>query len=606
MASTSTISAPEREKLKREREEGKSALKELLRPIALRLGIGRFLAIIAGFLAIGPYIALIQVGDTLYSAYSQDLPVDEQSVWASVYLLVGMFCGRLFFNAIALAITHFADIRLAAIIRQRILDRISSAPLGWFSKTNAGKVRKALQEDIGQIHALVAHQPVDVTQAIITPVALLMLAFLIDWRLGLLTVASFPFYIAANIWMLSGMGEKTVEMDAHLGRVSATMVEFFTGISVVKAFGAVGQSHKRYQDAADDFSTFYLAWVTPMLKGSAMAAASISIPILMAINLGGGILMIRAGWVTPPDVLATTLIALMIPSAITVLSNMMWAYQLAGAAARRLLITLDTPILSFPNTKLQPRGNEIRFEDVSFSYGEHIAANHVTMTLREDTVTALIGASGSGKTTLATLVARFNDPDSGRITIGGVDVRELSTRMLYDTVSFVLQDPQLLRISVRDNIALGRLEATMEEIRDAAHKAHILDTIEALPKGFDTIVGTDTHFSGGQAQRIAIARALLVDAPILILDEATAFADPESEADIQQALTTLVKGKTVLVIAHRLESIVGADQIIVLEHGHVAAAGSAKDLQGHPLYQQLLTTSQSAHLRSLESQRKGH
>ncbi|AKK05030.1 ABC-type multidrug transport system, ATPase and permease component [Corynebacterium mustelae] len=570
------------------RVAGKKALNQLLEPVRGRLLLGRVLAVIAGILAIAPYVALVQLGDILYSAYLTDTPIDSAAVWRAIFLLINAFCLRLFIVGLALGVTHFADIKISAIIRQLTISRLAQAPLGWFSTTNAGKVRKALHDDIAQIHTLIAHQPVDVTQAIVTPIALVAYAFTIDWRLGLLTVAALPLYGAANVWMMQGMGEKTAQMDAHLARVSATMVEFFTGISVVKAFGTVGKSHQRYQDAANDFRTFYGQWVTPLLRGSAMANAAIAIPVLLAINIGGGALMVSVGWVSPIEVLATTLIGLMVPSSIEVLAGMVWSYQIAGAAALRVTAALQTPSLAYGDMPVHPISNEVVFDNVSFSYGLTRAADSVSMTLRENSVTALVGPSGSGKSTLAMLLARFNDPDSGTITVGGVDIRTFPMEQLYQTVAFVLQDPQLTATSVRDNIALGKPNATDTEIIEAARAAHILDVIKALPNGLDTIVGAETNFSGGQAQRVAIARALLIDAPVLILDEATAFADPESEAEIQAALSTLVTGRTVLVIAHRPESILGVDQIVILDTGKVIACGRHADLKEQPLYQQLM------------------
>ncbi len=588
---TSPTDGIDSEKLKRERAEGKKALAELTRPIAAHLMVARVLAALSSFLAIGPYFALVALGDVLIAAYDSGEPIDAARVWFIINVLVGTFGFRLLITAVALGITHFADARLALHIRQRTIQRVGQAPLGWFTATNAGKLRKSLHDDIAQIHTLIAHQPVDVTQAVITPIALVVYAFVIDWRLGLLTVASLPIYVVAMAWTMKDMSEKTIEMDHHLSRVSATMVEFFTGITVVKAFGTVGKAHGRYQAAADDFSRFYLAWVTPLLRGSALGNAAIAIPVILLINLAGGAAMVNVGWVSVPEVLGGALIALVVPSSVEVLGGMSWAYQLAGAAALRVITALDTPTVdtskSGEDSSAYPVDATVVYDNVSFSYGDTLAVDQVSMTLRPGTVTALVGPSGSGKSTLAMLLARFNDPDSGAITLGGVGLRQIPPSKLYRHVAFVLQDPQLLGISIRDNIALAKPDATDEQVREAARKAHILDTIEALPQGFDTIYGQEHGLSGGQAQRIAIARAVLLDAPVLILDEATAFADPESEAEIQQALTDLVQGRTVLVIAHRPESIIGVDHIVIVNRGAVVAQGSHEQLLGQPLYSQL-------------------
>ncbi|MEZ5088939.1 MAG: ABC transporter ATP-binding protein [Micropruina sp.] len=283
------------------------------------------------------------------------------------------------------------------------------------------------------------------------------------------------------------------------------------------------------------------------------------------------------------------MIALLVPYGIEVLMNSMWSSQLAGAAARRLTDLIETPILADHGVRAEPRGHDVAFDRVSYSYGEgpdaELALDDVSFTLREGTVTALIGPSGSGKSTIATLLARFDDPLSGEIRLGGAPVAEIHD--LYTHVGFVLQDPQLPSISLRDNIALGRPDATEQQIRDAARAAQILDEIEALPGGFDTVYGADSGLSGGQAQRIAIARAILVDAPVLILDEATALTDPESQHQIQQALSELARGKTVLLIAHRPEVVKGVDQIVLVERGRVTATGTHDELLNRPGYTHL-------------------
>ena len=568
-----------------EREEGRKALKELLKPVQGSLMIGRILAGLSGVLAIAPYIALVQLGGLFATAYATGQPVDADRAMLIVQILISTFCLRILLLFIALGVTHFADARFVSYVRARTIERVGNAPLGWFTSTNSGRIRKALHDDVAQIHTMVAHQPVEMTQAMIMPVALLIYAFYVDWRLGLLSIATLPLYGLFMAWMMSNMWPKTVEMDAKLARVSATMVELVTGITVVKAFGKVGQAHGNYQQAADEFAVFYNDWTGSMIKGSALANVSISVPVLLLVNVGGGSLMVNAGWVSATDVLSTTLIALALPYGIELLGNSTWSYQIAGAAALRVTTTLKTPVLG-QKTKAEQdiHGSQVVFDKVSFAYDDTQALRNVSLTLSEGTVTALVGPSGSGKSTLATLLARFNDPDSGSITLGGVDLRNIPTGQLYRNIGFVLQDPQLLRMSIRDNIALGRPDATDAEVRAAAVAACIADRIDALPDGFDTMFGSGINLSGGEQQRVAIARALLVDAPVLILDEATAFTDPESEAEIQKALTTLVRGRTVLVIAHRPESILGVDQIAVLDHGNLVACGAPNDVIDHPLF----------------------
>lgn len=563
-----------------------AALAQLLKPVRWRLRVGRILAALSGIIAVAPYVALVRLGDILLDAYAAGQLPAGQDVRPVIFFLVGAFATRLTLYFIALGITHFADVRLGAQIRGQLIDSLSRAPLSWFSATTSGRVRKAVQDDIQTLHTLVAHAPVESTAAMVMPFAMLGYVFVIDWRLGLLALATLPIYIGAYAWMMRGMGVKTAEMEARLAQVSSRMVEFVSGITVVKAFGTVGRAHGRYIKAAEDFSTFYTNWCQPMLKGNAIASAFVSVPILLLVNLAGGSLMVQAGWVGPAEVLAAALIALVVPAAVQTMGNTAWAYELAGASAARIIALTRTGTLDQPEASeaLTPRDDTVVFDNVTYSYGETLAVEGVSLTLEPGTVTALIGPSGSGKSTLATMVARFADPDVGQVRLGGVDLRDISSAELYRRVAFVLQDPQLLRISIRDNITLARPAASDEQVRKAAADAQILTEIEALDKGFDTVIGIDTQLSGGQQQRIAIARALLADAPVLILDEATAFTDPESETQIQEALSRLAEGRTVLVIAHRIGSIAGADQIVVLERGRVVARGNHAELIHEPHY----------------------
>lgn len=577
-----------RDDAKAQQKAGSRALKDLTKPVSGLLKVGRILAVVSAILAVFPYVALVHVGDALLDAYTTGSAVDSDVVGHWISILIVTFSLRLFIYFVALLVTHIADNRLGHIIQLRLVRRLARVPLAWFTSTNSGRVRKGLQDDIRTVHQLIAHQPVDGTTAVVMPIALMVYAFVINWRLGLLAVATIPLYVAAMAISMRGMGEKTVEMDQRLSTVAARMVEFVTGISVVKAFGRTGRAHRSYQESADEFYDFYLDWVKPLIRVAALGMSFLSVPLILLVNIGVGSILVHHDVVSTADVLATSLIALLIPYAIETLMNSTWATQIAGASALRLVALLETPILPSADERpqRQPDSHTVCFANVDYSYSSGpdsaLAIDDVSLTLPEGTVTALVGPSGSGKSTIATLLARFDDPRSGTIEIGGVPISELAD--LYSRVGFVLQDPQLLGISIRDNIALGRPDASDAEVRNAAAAAQILDDIDALPNGFDTVYGADTGLSGGQAQRIAIARALLVDAPILILDEATALTDPESEHQIQQALTTLAQGKTVLVIAHRPEVVAGVDQIVLVNGGRVIASGTHEDLRDHPGY----------------------
>ena len=586
----SEISDSKASRQKRSRE-GQAAIKRLGAPVRTRLRIGQVLVLLSGILAVAPYLALVRLGDILLDAYNAGAAPDPQRVRTVVMMLISAYSTRLLLYMVALIITHMADLSLRDQMRRDIVQRISRAPLAWFTASTSGRIRKAVQDDTTTVHTVIAHGPVEQLNAIVTPLALVACAFWIDWRLALLALSTLLLYVLTYSFSMRGMNEKTVEMDRKLAAVSSTMVEFVSGIGVVKAFGRVGRAHAAYLNAADDFSAFYRAWAMPLVTMTCLSFTWVSVPVLLLVNLGGGALLISAGLVTLPEVLATTLIALVLPGALLTIASISWSYQMAGAAALRLCEVIDTPVLPTAEESRRPERARVEIDRVSFSYGDTLAVDEASLTLEPGTVTALLGPSGSGKSTLATLIARFADPDSGAVRVGGVDLRDMDEETLYSTVSFVLQDAQLLGATVRENIALGRPDADLEQVRDAARVAHVDEEIMALPDGYDTVLGRDTALSGGQEQRIAIARAVLLDTPVLLLDEATAMADPESEAEIQEALSALVAGRTVLVIAHRPAAVRGAHRIAVMERGRVVAAGSHEELLDEPHYRALLRQS---------------
>ncbi len=568
-------SAPAPDAAKRAATYDKLALQQLLAPTRSRTSRAQRYQLLASAATVVPFIGIVEIGRALLA----DGPVDTSRVWAIVAVVVIALLVRTIAGGAALTITHYADVDLQRSLRRRIVDKLSRLPLGWFNTTSSGEVRKAVQNDVGELHFLVAHSAVENTGALATPVFGLAYCFYLDWRLGLLALATVPLYVAIFTWLGRDSRTQMERLNQGLERISATIVEFIAGVSVVKTFGETGKAHKRFADAADQFNDSFADWMGPLVRVKAASSIFIETPVLLLANLAGGYWFVRNGWVTPIEVLGSTLVAVTIPAAVLTVGYSTHIKRQAASAAGRLQRLLDTPALPTPADPHVPRDNSVEFDAVSFSYdGENTVLHDVSLTLAPGTITALVGPSGSGKSTLATLVPRFHDVTAGAVRVGGVDVREIASRELYRHVGFVLQDVALLGISVADNIRLGNPDASQQDIIAAAKAAHIHDRIMQLPNGYDSVIDVDAHFSGGEAQRVSIARALLADTPILVLDEATAFADPDSEAQIQAALSQLIVGRTVLVIAHRLGSIVSADQIVVLSDGRIVEQGRHQDL----------------------------
>jgi ATP-binding cassette subfamily B protein IrtA len=552
-----------------------TALRELRAPVVWLTRLGIVLAALGALTTLVPFVGIAELGRALLAPG----PVDGDQVWSiaaiiAIALVVGWAA-----NGAGLSVTHIADHRLQAMLRRRIVRRLGRVPLGWYSDTNSGLVRKAAQDDIDDLHHLVAHHDVEMTGAVVLPLGGIAYLWWLDWRLALLAIATLPVYLVAYGSMMRGFVQKMVEMDAGVARVSAAIVEFVHGITVVKVFGQANRAHRTYDDAVGAFGEKYAGWVRPMLKLEAFTSMALSAPVVALVSLAGGIWFVAEGWVTPIEALAEVLVAMIIPSTLLVLNQGITAQRRATAAASRIVALLDTPRLPVPDEPLEPSGHDVEFDDVSFAYeGTDTVVSGISLHCRPGTVTALVGSSGAGKSTLAKLVPRFYDVTSGAVRVGGVDVRRIAPEVLYRKVGFVLQDVQLLHGTVAENLRLGRPGATDDEVVAAATAARIHDRVLALPRGYDSVVGEDAIFSGGEAQRVSIARALLADTPILVLDEATAYADPESEAQIQDALSVLARGRTVLVIAHRLATIAGVDRIVVLDGGVVVEQGTQDEL----------------------------
>lgn len=483
----------------------------------------------------------------------------------------------------ALMCSHISAFRIASNIRKELLRHIASLPLGVTEKYGSGKLRRVVNSSSAATETYLAHRLPDKAGAIATPIGLLFLLLTFDWRLGLLSLI--PVALGFLIMMkMTGkdMEQKMEQYQNALSDMSNEAVEYVRGIPVVKTFGQTIFSFKRFKASIDNYETWVIAY-TKTLRLPMMFYTT-AINSVFAFLIAGGILFTRDG--VTNELLLNLIFYIMITPVIgTTLTKIMFMSEdamIVGDAIKRIDEVLNEKPLSESSADNIPQNNGITLEHVSYSYdGRKNALDDISLSIKPGQVTAFVGPSGGGKTTLANIIARFFDPQKGRIFIGGIDIRDISKKALMDKISFVFQNSRLIKASILENVHMAKPEATREEITRALKAAQCLDIIEKLPNGVDTVIGSKgVYLSGGEQQRIAIARAILKNAPILILDEATAFADPDNEVRVQQALSALSMGKTVIMVAHRLSSITNADCIYVLQNGRIAESGTYNSLIG--------------------------
>ncbi|MGJ3523107.1 ABC transporter ATP-binding protein [Nitratidesulfovibrio sp. D1] len=549
---------------------------QLLRPIRGRLLAACALQAVATTCGMVPFVAVVELARLLSGQ-----GLDTTSAWSVTSLVLGAVVLRVVCSFSAGALTHFADNDFQYHIRARMTEVLRRAPLGWFSGHASGAVKKAVQDDVTAMHHLVAHTCLDIVGALVLTVLILGYLAAINWPLALLTAVPCAVSIVVYLRQMTDFSRHLDAYNAHLAEINAASVEFVHGIEVVKVFGRTRQAHGRLARATRAFLDAFGTWVRGLVRLSAANEVLLSPGGTLAWTCATGLLFVAYGGLVPVDLLPFLLLGTGLAAPLGTLTSTVPKLQGAADAADRVAGLLGVAPLASPAVPRTPQGSHIRFEGVSFSYdGVRTVLHDITLDLAPATMTALVGRSGSGKSTLANLLLRCADPASGRVTLGGVDLRGMDPDELGRHIGFVFQEVQLLRASIRDNIRLARPDAPQDEVERAARAAHIHDVIAVLPREYDSIVDEDVRLSGGEAQRVAIARALLADTPVLILDEATAFADPASEAEVQQALATLVAGRTLLVIAHRLDTITGAHRIVVLNEGRITETGTHGELLG--------------------------
>ncbi|QOV33348.1 ABC transporter ATP-binding protein [Streptomyces ferrugineus] len=551
-------------------------LGELIAPIRGRLTAAILAQSAAAVCSMIPFIAVAELARALLAPGGPD----EGRAWTAAWTAVGALVARLVLYAAAGVLTHHADADLQLDLRRRLARHLGRVPLGWFTDNSSGEVKKAAADDISTLHHLVAHTALEVTAALVAPLTALVYLLTVDWRLAL--IALLPLLLGAFFLKqaMSGGEEVTARFFGSMGAVNAAVVELVHGIAVIKAYGRTSRAHRAYDDAADDFSVFFRDWIMSTTRASTSAALALSGPTALLVATAAGTLFVTQGWAGAVDLVPFVLLGPAITGSVMGLAQSGHAVQGGLQSARQIHALLAVPPLpEAPAPQAPGEDGKVELEGLSFSYnGATEVLSDIDLTLRPGTVTALVGASGSGKSTLARLVPRFWDTTAGTVRIGGTDVRDIAPGDLYRQVSFVFQDPHLLRTTVRDNIRLGQPDADDTAVETAARDAHIHDRITALPRGYDSVIGEDAVLSGGESQRLSVARALLADAPVLVLDEATSFADPESEAAVQQALSALAAGRTLLVIAHRLATVRDADRIVVLDGGRIVEQGTHTEL----------------------------
>ncbi|MEU2035435.1 ABC transporter ATP-binding protein [Nocardia amamiensis] len=538
----------------------------LIRPGRTRIAVAIGCQVLAAAAGVVPFAAVAELGRRLLSG---------ADAWPAVLIAAAALAVRLALSLSAASLTHYADNDIQLSIRRAIAGHVGAVGLGWFDSRDAGALRKAVGEDVTALHHLIAHSALDIVNAVTVPVVCLAYLFWVDWRMALITLIPIAVGIELYRRAMAGFGEGMRAYNEASAGISKGAVEFVQGIAVVKTFGQTGRAHDRYRRATTEFCDFFVGWMQRVSTVSAAAELALSPVCMLVVILAGGAALVTTGHLDAVDLLPFALLGLALAAPIQALSQSGQAVEAGMHAAEAIRQLLATPTVEY-GTAAAGAAPVIRFDNVRFSYdGETDVLTGIDLELRPGTVTAIVGESGSGKSTLASLVPRFHDPVEGRITLDGIDIRELSRESLYRSIGFVFQDVRLLRMSVRDNIALPRPDASTEEIVAAARVAAIDDRIRTLPRGYDTV---DAALSGGEAQRVSIARAVLADAPVLVLDEATASVDPESETAVQQGLSRLVGERTVLVVAHRLSTVVDADQIVVLHRGAIAERGTHAEL----------------------------
>lgn len=527
-----------------------------------------------------------EIVQSLGNIHSLDQTYMVDMGWRAVFLILTSFG----LYGMALLFSHITAFNTVAKLRIQIVRHIGNLPLGYHTTNPSGKQRKIIEKNSDNLETLIAHQIPDFAGAVALPVAFLVFMFVYDWRLSLICLIPILVGFGILYYMLKDESEGFVKQYQKSAEdISNAVTEYVRGIAVVKVFRQTANSFQRYKAAVKEYGDYLLKYALSMQNTDSACHAAINGIFFFLIP--GGIILFNAGSNPEKTVLSFLFFAVLIPTVVTILARIMNSssnLMISQASLDAIDQILREKPLPETKTPQLPKGYDISLDHVSFSYEDAAgkALDDVSLDVPEGTITALVGESGGGKSTVANLIARFWDVDEGVIRVGGVDVREMDYKYWMEQVSIVFQDTNLFKMSIMENVAVFNPDASREDVLQALHLAQCDDILEKLPQGADTVIGTKgIYLSGGEMQRIALARAILKNAPVVLLDEATAFADAENEYLIQKALDELLRGKTVIMIAHRLSTIIHADQICVLERGKIVEKGTHRELMDlHGVY----------------------
>lgn len=570
-------------------------MKRLLQIAGQRKGLlftSCILAVLHSVLSLVPYALVFYIIKEL----TKRVP-DFSLTYSYVSYAIGAILISMLAFFLSGVLSHIAAFNILYGLRKTLTNKVGVLPMGYLSHRNSGAFKKIISDDVERIETFVAHQIPDFVKAVALPLLTISYLFKEDWRLAL--ISCLPLVVLALIMplMLGKKNQHLTEKYHHsLEELSSGIVEYVRAMPVMKIFQQSAETFEKYGKKVYTFHRFVSDWIRHSSAPFAIFMSFASNAMLPVLALGL-YLYFRQG-VSLPTLLLFLILGTGYMRPLFVMSNMVMQLQLIEQGVQQIDAILTQPILPEGKTSEQPQNHDICFDQVSFAYeADRYVLEDISFTAKGGIITALVGPSGAGKSTVGQLLSRFWDVTKGRITIGGIDIREFPTEVLMRQVSFVFQESFMFQQTMYENIRMG-MDKTKDEVIAAAKAAQLHDFIMSLPQGYETRFGqSGVHLSGGEQQRFQLARAILKDAPILVLDEATAFADPENEHKIQEAFAQLIRGKTVLVIAHRLSTITTADQIIVFEKGHINSVGTHSELLEHsPLYKRMW----NAHNRAKE------